>query len=79
MTLDERVRETERRLGKRIILRGVRDAYPLWRGRISAFPSHFLLEYRDATVGFFWHHDIIRELLDLLEQGRTEAVLRDEE
>jgi len=69
----------ERRLGKRIILRGARDPDPLWRGRLTERPSHFLLEYRDATVGFFWHHDIIRELLDLLEQGQTEAVLTDRE
>ena len=79
MSLDERVRGMERRLGKRLILRGVRDPDPLWRGRLTERPSHFLLEYRDATVGFFWHHDIIRELLDRLEQGQTEAVLRDEE
>lgn len=79
MTLDERLRAAERRLGKRIVLRGVRDPDPQWRGRLTERPSHFLLEYRDATVGFFWHHDIIRELLDLLEQGATAAVLRDEE
>ena len=79
MRLDERRREVERRLGKRIVLRGVRDPDPLWRGRLTERPSHFLLEYRDATVGFFWHHDIIRELLDLLEQGQTDVTLRDEE
>ena len=79
MTLDERLRAAERRLGKRIVLRGVREPDPQWRGRLTERRSHFLLEYRDATVGFFWHHDIIRELLDLLEQGETAAVLRDEE
>jgi len=67
--LDERVRALEQRLGQRLILRGVRDPDPLWRGRISWRPGYVLLEYRDATPGFFWHHDIIRELLDLVEQG----------
>jgi hypothetical protein len=79
MALDERVHALERRLGKRIVLRGVCDPDPLWRGRLTERPSHFLLEYRDATIGFFWHHDIIRELLDLLEQGQTDVVLRDDE
>ena len=79
MTLDQRVQQAAQRLGKPIVLRGVRDPDPLWRGRLTERPSHFLLEYRDATVGVFWHHDIIRELLDLLEQGQTDVTLRDEE
>jgi len=79
MVLEERVRETELRLGKRIILRGVREPDPRWRGRLTTRPGALVLEYRDATVGFFWHHDIIRELLDLAEQGATDAVLRDDE
>ena len=79
MNVDERLKRLARRLGKRIVLRGVRDPDPLWRGRITERPSHFLLEYRDDVVGFFWHHDIIRELLDLLEQGQTDVTLRDEE
>lgn len=79
MTIEERVADLERRLGQRIVLRGVRDPDPCWRGRLSSRPGMILLEYRDATVGFFWHHDIIRELLDLLEQGVTDAGLRDED
>jgi hypothetical protein len=79
MTLDDRVQQVERRLGKPLVLRGVRDPDPRWRGRLTERPSHFLLEYRDDVVGFFWHHDIIRELLDLLEQGQTNVTLRDEE
>ena len=78
MTLDERIRRVEQRVGKPIILRGVRDPDSLWRGRLTGRPSHVLLEYRDDVVGFFWHHDIIRELLDLLEQGQTDVTLRDE-
>lgn len=79
MNLDDRLKQLEWRLGKRIVLRGVRDPDPLWRGRLTERPSHILLEYRDATGGFFWHHDIIRELLDLLEQGQTDVTLRDED
>lgn len=78
MNLDDRIAALQLRMGKRIVLRGVRDPDPRWRGRITERPQHFLLEYRDATPGFFWHHDIIRELLDLLEHGQRDVTLKDD-
>jgi len=78
MTLEERIRNLEQCLNKRIILRGQHSAEPLWRGRITERPSYFLLEYRDDTAGFFWDVDIICELLQLLEEGFTEIELYEE-
>lgn len=75
--VSRRVAELEARLGKRIILRGVRLPDRNLRGRLTERPGHFLLEYRDDLPGWFWAHDIIRELLDCLEQGQTDVTLVD--
>lgn len=36
-----------------------------------------LVEYRDDVAGYFWHYDIIEELLEHLEQGRLSVVLHE--
>ena len=75
--LESQVREVEQATGERIVLRGVKTPDPSLRGRISSRPGYLLLEYRDETAGYFWHHDIIRELLALIRQGQRDFVLYD--
>jgi hypothetical protein len=38
-----------------------------------------VLEYRDDGAGYFWHLDIISELLDYVEQGHFEVALHEAE
>ena len=73
--LESQVREVEQATGERIVLRGVKTPDPSVRGRISSRPGYLLLEYRDETAGYFWHHDIIRGLLALVRQGQRDFVL----
>ena len=75
--LESQVREVEEAIGKPIVLRGIKTPDPSVRGRISSRPGYLLLEYRDETAGYFWHHDIIRELLERLRQGERDVVLYD--
>jgi len=75
--LESQVREVEQATGQRIVLRGIKTPNPTVRGRISSRPGYLLLEYRDETAGYFWHHDIIRELLALVRQGQHDFVLYD--
>ncbi len=73
--LESQVREVEQATGEQIVLRGIKTPDPTVRGRISSRPGYLLLEYRDETAGYFWHHDIIRELLALVRQGQRDFVL----
>ena len=75
--LESQVREVEQATGARIVLRGIKTPDPSVRGRISSRPGYLLLEYRDETAGYFWHHDIIRELLALVRQRHRDFVLYD--
>jgi hypothetical protein len=60
--------EVEKRLGKPIILRAVRDPDPHFPGRVTDKGSHVLIEYRDDVVGFFWDVGRMRGLLDEAER-----------
>ena len=75
--LELQVREVEQATGERIVLRAVRTPDPSVRGRIIARPGYLLLQYRDETAGYFWEHEIIRELLELVRQGERDTVLYD--
>lgn len=77
--LRRRVEAAERRLGRRLVLRGACWPDPTLRGRVSRRAGAVVLEYRDDVVGFFWHYDIIGELLDHVEKDRLEITLRDRE
>ena len=74
-----RIARIERALGKPVLTRGVRWPDKLLRGRIEERDSCILVEYRDSKAGYFWHYDILEELLALLEQGLRSVVLYDEE
>jgi hypothetical protein len=76
--LEPELREVEQTIGKPIVLRAVRTPEPELRGRLVSRPGYVVLEYRDDTAGYFWDHDIIRELLARLRQGERDCVLRDE-
>jgi len=73
--LEQRIKAIEAHLGKRIILCGVRVPGSGFRGRITERRRHVVLEYRDTTPGFFWHYEIIEELLTYVEQGRGSATI----
>lgn len=74
--ISRRVRELETRFGVAIVLRAVHVPEPDFRGRIERRGGKVILEYRDDTPGFFWHQDIIAELLDRLESGEENVTLR---
>jgi hypothetical protein len=65
----------EGQIGRRIALRAVREPDPSFRGRISERPGYLLVEYRDDTAGYFWHYDIIEELLRHLSRGSRSVML----
>lgn len=75
--LESQVCEVEKAIGKPIVLRAIRTPEQELRGRITSRAGYVLLEYRDETAGYFWHHDIIRELLALVRQGHHDFVLYD--
>jgi len=77
-SLDERVRQLEARLGLAVVLRPVHVPDPTFRGRIERRGAKIVIEYRDDTPGFFWHHDKLRELLDCIERGEDDVFLYDE-
>lgn len=65
--------------GRPIILRAARWPDPTLRGRVSQRAGALVLEYRDDGAGYFWHLDIIGELLGYVEQGIFEITLREAE
>ena len=75
--LARRLEELERRLGRRVILRACRWPDPDLRGRIHSLPGAIVLEYRDDVAGFFWHYDIIAELITHAQAGVVEGEFRD--
>jgi hypothetical protein len=72
--IDQRIKRLESRTGKRVLLRPVRARNPSFRGRVAEKRDHFVLEYRDETAGYFWDHDIVRELLTCIEEGVGRSV-----
>jgi len=70
----ERIGRIEAVHGKTVLLRPVHSALPCFRGRVTEKRDCFVLEYRDDTPGFFWHHDILRELLSCIEEKRGKSV-----
>ena len=75
--IQRRLAEAERRAGRRIIVRGAKWPDPSLRGRVSQRAGAIIIEYRDDVAGYFWHIDIINELLDHVEEGRFEISLFD--
>ncbi|MFQ6097129.1 MAG: hypothetical protein ACE5O2_05320 [Armatimonadota bacterium] len=75
MTIEERIRQIEEDRGKKLILRGIRTPNPRFRGRIIERPRYIVVEYRDDEPGYFWHYDIIQDLLDAIERRVTNVTL----
>ena len=75
--IQRRIAAVERRIGRRIIVRGAKWPDPSLRGRVSERAGAIIIEYRDDVAGYFWHIDIISELLDHVEQGHFEISLTD--
>ncbi len=72
--IEARIQRIESATGKPVILRGVRPSCGCFRGRVMERGHCFVIEYRDETPGFFWHHDLIRELLSCIEEQRGQRV-----
>lgn len=77
--LAARIEAAARRWGRPILLRAARWPDARLRGRISQRAGALVLEYRDDGAGYFWHLDIISELLDYVEQGHFEVALHEAE
>lgn len=75
--LETLFREAETAIGKPIVLRAVRTPERELRGRIVSRAGYLLVEYRDDTAGYFWHHDIIKQLLKLVRQGYEDFTVYD--
>ena len=67
--IDQRIQRIEARTGKRLILRSVRTRSAAFRGRVAERRGHIIVEFRDENPGYFWNHDVIRELLTCIEKG----------
>ena len=76
--LDARRVEVERAIGMPIVVRGIRTPDASLRGRVTPRAGYLLLEYQVAAAGYFWHVPIIEELLDRIERGEREIVLREQ-
>jgi len=72
--IDARIHRIEELTGKPVVLRSVRPCCPCFRGRVTERGGSFLVEYRDETPGYFWHHGLIRELLTCIEQRRGQRI-----
>jgi len=75
-TLDDRRSQVERAIGMPIVLRAIRTPDRTLRGQVTPRAGYLLLEYQVAIAGYFWHVPIIKELLDRIERGEREIVLR---
>lgn len=75
--LERRRREVERRIGMRVVLRGIRTPDPRFRGRVSERPGYLLVEYQVAQPGYFWEAPVVEKLLDLVEAGERELELEE--
>ncbi|MBC7286666.1 MAG: hypothetical protein H5T86_01200 [Armatimonadetes bacterium] len=76
-SIRKRIAAIERRTGRRIFVRGAKWPDSRLKGRVSERAGAVIVEYRDETAGYFWHIDIIDELLDHVEQGQYEIELVD--
>ncbi len=76
-SIRRRVEAAERQLQCPILLRGARWPDPTLRGHILRSQGVVVIEYRDDVAGYFWHYDIISELLDHVEEGHLVVSLRD--
>lgn len=74
-----RIARLEKRLGLRVVVRGVRSPDPTFRGGLRRIPGAVVVQWRDDTAGYFWHYDIIEQLLGHLERGCVNLTLRDGE
>ncbi|MCX7599103.1 MAG: hypothetical protein N2512_09585 [Armatimonadetes bacterium] len=74
-----RVEAAARRWDRPIILRAARWPDHRLRGRVSQRAGALVLEYRDDGAGYFWHLDIVNELLNYVEQGHFQVTLREDE
>ncbi|MGQ9730727.1 MAG: hypothetical protein ACUVX8_05570 [Candidatus Zipacnadales bacterium] len=72
--IEARIQRLEAVTGKRIIVRPVRSRCQCFRGRLTEKAQYIVLEYRDDVPGYFWHHDILHELLDCIEEGRGQQI-----
>jgi hypothetical protein len=78
-SLRARIEAAEVNLSRRIVLRGARWPDCALRGRVTHRTGLIVLEYRDDIAGYFWHYDIIGELLDHVEKGHFEVTLLDQQ
>ncbi len=71
--------EAASRWGRPIGVRACRWPDPGLRGRVTRRAGAIVLEYRDDGAGYFWHLDLVAELLSYVEQGHFQLSLRDPE
>ena len=72
--IDERLQRIEEATGKPVVIRAVRPQQCCFRGRVQERGGCFLVEYYDDTPGYFWDHDIVRELLECIERRRGQKI-----
>lgn len=75
-SLEQMRLELERRLGCPILVREIRTNDPDFRGRLRKRAGAIVLEYQVAQKGFFWHADVVEELLRRAAAGELSAELR---
>ena len=74
MQLDERIRQVEARLGKRLTIRTVRLDDPDFRARVRVGAQMVVIEYVEELPGYFWGYELLEELLDYVDSGGISAV-----
>lgn len=67
--LKERIKNLQQQSGLQIVIKSVRNADPLLKGRIYRKKNTIFLEYNDVLPGFFWHLDVLEALLGQAEKG----------
>jgi hypothetical protein len=75
MGIEARIATLERKLGKQVMLRGVRTLDSAFRGRVLDRAHCLVIEYRDDAPGYFWQYEIVEELLDRVERGERTITL----
>lgn len=75
MSLKDRIKQLEARLGKRLIIRSVRTPEQGFRGRVEVGIRTVLIEYQEDVPGYFWGYELLEELLDYVEEGRPSAII----
>ena len=69
--------DLERRLRCPVVVQEIRTTDPSFRGRLRKRAGALVLEYQVAQKGFFWHIDIVEELLGRAAAGECELELRE--